>query len=243
MICATHVASFLCGISLKHLSENKNTPRIITSLARYHQYYQIRKFMRKPSYLNKYESYFQNPIKKYLPIRHISIPSVRRNRDGNLFISKRTVNYSTTDYKSFVAYDSQGPTKIGQKLFQQSVESYVYAVLGAQAKTRWSIVNLVAKRSQTQDVFHKLVQDTIAQSDTTVTISNMRRAIKDTNVVLNHAISKQNNNFGKSDRRFQRHAHHRNKDMSFGYNTNVNEVVRGGGGNRSSLSESLRAQI
>ena len=36
MICATYVASFLCGISLKHLSENKNTPKIITSLPRYH---------------------------------------------------------------------------------------------------------------------------------------------------------------------------------------------------------------
>ena len=76
MICATYVASFLCRISLKHLSKNKNTPKIITSLARYHLYYQIRKFMRKPSVLNKYKSHFQNPIRKYLPIRHIDIPSV-----------------------------------------------------------------------------------------------------------------------------------------------------------------------
>ncbi len=30
-------------------------------------------------------------------------------------------------------------TKIGQKLLQQSIESYVYAVLGAQAKTRWMV--------------------------------------------------------------------------------------------------------
>ncbi len=142
MICTTYVASFLCGISLKHISENKNTPKITTSLVRYHLYYQIRKFMKKPSLLNKfYKSHFQNRIKKYLPIRHISIPSVGRDREGNYFISKGTVNYSATDYKSFVAYDSQGLTEIAQKRFQQSVESYVYAVLGAQAKTRWSIVN------------------------------------------------------------------------------------------------------
>ena len=42
---------------------------------------------------------------------------------------------------------------------------------------------------QTQEVFKKLVNDTIIQSDPTVTISNMRKAIKDTNVVLNTAIS------------------------------------------------------
>ena len=190
MICATYVASFLCGISLKHLSEDKNTPKIIPSLARYHLYYQIRKFMKKPSILNKYKSYFQNPIIKYLPMRHIDIPSVGRDRDGTFFIAKGIVNYSTTNYKSFVAYDSERLTKIGQKRFQQSVESYVYAVLGAQAKTRWSIVNLGAKSSQTQDVFHKLVEDTIAQSDTTVTISHMRRSIRDTHVVLNLAISR-----------------------------------------------------
>ena len=42
---------------------------------------------------------------------------------------------------------------------------------------------------QTQEVFKKLVNDTVIQNDPTVTISNMRRAIKDTNVVLNTVIS------------------------------------------------------
>ncbi len=118
--------------------------------------------MKKLSLLNKYKSYFQNPIKKYLPIRHISTPSVGRDRDGNYFISKGTINYSATDCKSFVAYDSQGLTKIGQKRFQQSVESYVYAVLGAQAKTRWSIEPKAHKPKTS------FTNDTIAQSDTTV---------------------------------------------------------------------------
>ena len=68
------------------------------------------------------------------------------------------------------------------------MKSYVYCILGAQAK-RWSIVNAGAKSSQTQDVFHQLVNDTIIQSDPTVTISDMRRAIRDTNVVLNMAIT------------------------------------------------------
>ena len=67
--------------------------------------------------------------------------------------------------------------------------SYVYAVLGAQAKTRWPIVGEGAKSLQTQDVFHKIVEETIVENDVTILISNMRTAIKNTNVVLNMAIS------------------------------------------------------
>ncbi|CAB4029964.1 Hypothetical predicted protein, partial [Paramuricea clavata] len=37
---------------------------------------------------------------------------------------------------------SRGLTKVGQKLFQQFIEAFVYSVLGAQAKTRWSITDL-----------------------------------------------------------------------------------------------------
>ncbi len=89
----------------------------------------------------------------------------------------------------FVATKTDGLTKLGQKLLQQSVESYVYAVLGAQASLRFPIVGEGAKSLQTQDKFRTIVKETIAQSDVSVTISNMRTAIANTNVVLNMAIS------------------------------------------------------
>ena len=60
--------------------------------------------------------------------------------------------------------------------------------IGAEARTRWSIVGKGAKSSQTQDVFRKIVEDTIVQNDTTVLISNMRTSIQATNVVLNLAV-------------------------------------------------------
>ena len=65
----------------------------------------------------------------------------------------------------------------------------MYAVLGAQAKTRWAIVGEGAKSLQTQDVFRTIVEETVTQSDVTITLSNMRTAITNTNVVLNMAIS------------------------------------------------------
>ncbi len=189
MLCATYVASFLCGISIKHLTESEDTQKIITSMVRYHLYYQIRKFMKDPSLLYRYAFQFKKPVKKYLPIKHIDVNSVGPDRDGNYEVYKGTVNYSMTDYKSLIAQSTTGLTKIGLKLLQQAVESYVYAVLGAQAKTRWSIVGEGAKSSQTQDVFYPIVEETIVESDVTIYISNMRTAIASTNVILNMAIS------------------------------------------------------
>ena len=96
---------------------------------------------------------------------------------------------SLEDWKTFIKENSDGLTKTGQKPFQLAVESYVYSVLGAQAQTRWPIVSQGAKSLQTQDIFHRLVKDTVTQDDSVKAISDMRLAIKNTNVVLNLAIS------------------------------------------------------
>ena len=97
--------------------------------------------------------------------------------------------HSLSDYGLFVAQKSNGLTPLGQLLFQQSVESFVYSVLGSQAVTRWPIVSQGAKSSQTQVEFRKIVHDTIVEDDQTITIGNMRKAIADTHVILNTAIS------------------------------------------------------
>ena len=99
------------------------------------------------------------------------------------------MNKSDDDWTTLIKGDSDWLTKTEQKPFQLAAESYVYSVLGAQAQTRWSIVGQGAKSLQTQDIFHKLVKDTITQDDPVKAISDMRLAIKNTNVVLNIAIS------------------------------------------------------
>ena len=43
------------------------------------------------------------------------------------------------DYKTLIPKKSRGLIRVGQKLFLLSIEGFVYSVLGAQAKTRWSI--------------------------------------------------------------------------------------------------------
>ena len=101
----------------------------------------------------------------------------------------KVVNDSDNDWMKFIKDDSDGLTKTGQVLLQSAIESYVYSVLGAQAQTRWPIVGQGAKSLQTQQIFHRLVQDTVAQDNPSKAISDMRKAIQDTNVVLNMAIT------------------------------------------------------
>ena len=98
---------------------------------------------------------------------------------------RAAVEFSGTYYNSFISFHSDG---VGQKLFRESLESFNYCVLGAEARTRWSIVGKGAKSLQTQDVFRTIVNDTIVQNDTTILISNMRKSIQATNVVLNLAV-------------------------------------------------------
>ena len=219
-IIAAYVSTYVCGISTQHMEYNEATPGIITSMVRYRLYYQISKFLKDPSKLDRYITHVPNNIKKHKPTTDVWTDEFDQGSEEintwlserpkgekvrNYRYSKNSKGYFTgiyyqkvtgqslndvNDYKKFIATTTDGLTKIGKKLLQQSIESYMYAVLGAQAKTRWPIVGEGAKSLQTQDVFRTIVKETIAQSDVTITISNMRTAIASTNVVLNMAISR-----------------------------------------------------
>ncbi len=173
---------------------NEDTPGIITSMVRYHLYYQISKFLKDPSKLDRYISHVPNTIKKHKPTSDMwtdafdqgseeintwlseqkdksKIRNYRYSKNSKGYVTNITYEKITgqspndvNDYKKFIATTTDGLTKIGQKLFQQSIESYVYAVLGAQAKTRWPFIGEGAKSLQTQEVFRTIVKETIAQS-------------------------------------------------------------------------------
>ncbi len=213
---AAYVTTYVCGISTKHFEYNDHTPGIITSMARYHLYYHMSRFLRDPSELERYMKYIIPFVRRHTPYVKIWEDSFyktdmtlnewyewAKNRDPKVrnysYDKKRggfkyqslcgTRNGHANDYRRFIAHETWGLTKIGQKLFQRSVQSYVYAVLGAPAKTRWPIVGEGAKSLQTQDVFYTIAKETIAESNVTIMISNMRTAIASTNVVVNMAIS------------------------------------------------------
>jgi hypothetical protein len=120
----------------------------------------------------------------------------------NGFLKGIKVNYeertsvklvSKSDYRRFVCKPLTDPpyglTEIGLLLLGESIEAFTYAVLGAQAATRSPITGSYGKSSATQVKFGALVEDCVIQADPVVTLSNMRIAIRDTNVVLNTAVT------------------------------------------------------
>ena len=223
MICGAYIASYLSGISLMNLHDDHP---LISTFVRYHFYYQIRKFMQNPVLIDKYDV---SEVRKHIPIFYKKEKSVGADNEGNHYMFRVAIESSGTDYRSFIAYESSGLTIIGQQLFQESLESFNYSVLGAEARTRWSIVGKGAKSSQTQDVFKKIVEDTIIQSDTTVSISNMRASIQATNVVLNLAVVPNvilmPSNFVILDKKIEGYNNiltTATEEMSFGINRNVN---------------------
>ena len=225
MICGAYIASHLSGISLLNLFD-RSAGNLISSFVRYHFYYQIRKFMQHPKLIHQYDV---SGVKKYIPYKVVERESEGTDGDDNIFVYMTYIEHSSTDYRSFIAYQSEGLTPIGQKLFQESLESFNYSVLGAEARTRWSIVGKGAKSSQTQDVFRKIVEDTIIQSSSTVLISNMRKSIQATNVVLNLAVVPNvilmPSNFvilSKKIKGYNNVLTTATEDMTFGVNKNVN---------------------
>ena len=147
-----------------------------------------RKFVRTRENISLW--YQQHPNKRNIRrYRYV----MTKNNTGVLGIEYEEVDHvmpkSDDDWTTFIKEDSDGLTKTGQKLFQLAAESYVYSVLGAQAQTRWPIVSQGAKSLHTQDIFHRFVKDTVTQDDPVRAISDLRLMIKNTNVVLNLAIS------------------------------------------------------
>ena len=182
--------------------------------------------MQNPELIEQYDI---SEVRKHIPAVYKNEDSVGTDGDGNRYVYRVAIERSGTDYRSFIAYESSGLTTIGQKLFQESLESFNYSVLGAEARTRWSIVGKGAKSSQTQDVFRKIVKDTIVQNDTTVLISNMRASIQATNVVLNLAVVPNvilmPSNFVILDKKIEGYNNiltTATEEMSFGINKNVN---------------------
>ena len=210
---AAYIISHLGGISRKHLTGDNNVVTSIARYCIYyhmkrftgtpekmspyitndikkmiqknipHKRIWVHKFERTRADLNYWHSHHANKhnIRNY---RY----RMSANNTGVLGIEyegvSKVVNDSDNDWMKFIKDDSDGLTKTGQVLLQSAIESYVYRVLGAQAQTRWPIVGQGAKSLQTQQIFHRLVQDNPSKA-----ISDMRKAIQDKNVVLNMAIT------------------------------------------------------
>jgi len=92
-------------------------------------------------------------------------------------------------YLYFLLNSPKGLTKAGLSRLNQSIEAFVYCILGAQVQTRSSIVGDYGSAQETQTVFLQLFESSIVETDISKSIQRYQLAIQQSKQKLDMAIA------------------------------------------------------
>ena len=106
--------------------------------------------------------------------------------DGNLiyFIEPDV----STQYDWFAPKTAAGLTQAGLSRINQSIEAYVYCILGAQVNVRSSILGEGGRAKEAQIEFLTLMEDAIRQPDLAKSVQRYQLAVNEAKVRLNLAV-------------------------------------------------------
>ena len=106
--------------------------------------------------------------------------------DGNLiyFIEPGV----STQYDWFAPKTAAGLTQAGLSRINQSIEAYVYCILGAQVNVRSSILGEGGRAKEAQTEFLTLMEDSIRQPDLAKSVQRYQLAVDEAKVRLNLAV-------------------------------------------------------
>ena len=98
-------------------------------------------------------------------------------KDGNLiaFIELDSVVFSQYDW--FAPNKTSGLTQAGLARINQSIEAFVYCILGAQVNVRSSIIGAGGRAKEAQTEFLTLMEDAIRQPDLAKSMQRYRLAV------------------------------------------------------------------
>ena len=107
---------------------------------------------------------------------------------GNLiyYIEPDDSAYSQADW--FCPNVAEGLTQAGLSRINQSIEAFVYCVLGSQVNVRSSILGTGGRAKEAQSEFLVLVEDAIRQPDLAKSIQRYQLAVDEAKVRLNFAV-------------------------------------------------------
>ena len=106
--------------------------------------------------------------------------------DGNLiYFIERDV---CTQYDWFAPKTAAGLTQAGLSRINQSIEAYVYCILGAQVNVRSSILGEGGRAKEAQTEFLTLMEDAIRQPDLAKSVQRYQLAVNEAKVRLNLAV-------------------------------------------------------
>jgi len=100
-----------------------------------------------------------------------------------------STHQNRSQYNWFVPEKSKGLTKSGVARLNNSIEAYVYTILGSQVNTRSSILGDSGSAIETQQVFLQLFESSIIERDISKRVQRYQLAIQEAKVRLDLAIS------------------------------------------------------
>ena len=111
-----------------------------------------------------------------------------KGKDGNLiyYIKPDDDAYGQADW--FCPNVAEGLTQAGLARINQSIEAFVYCVLGSQVNVRSSILGSGGRAKEAQSEFLVLVEDSIRQSDLAKSVQRYQLAVDEAKVRLNLAV-------------------------------------------------------
>ena len=89
----------------------------------------------------------------------------------------------------FMLENSEGLTQSGMSRLTQSIEAFVYCIVGSQVNVRSSIIGSGGSAKKVQNEFLVLMVDSIRQPDISKSVQRSQLAVDEAKVKLNLAIS------------------------------------------------------
>ena len=108
--------------------------------------------------------------------------------DGNLIAYIELDPVADSQYDWFAPKTSAGLTQAGLARVNQSIEAFVYCILGAQVNVRSSILGEGGRAKEAQTEFLTLVEDAIRQPDLAKSVQRYQLAVDEAKVRLNLAV-------------------------------------------------------
>ena len=107
---------------------------------------------------------------------------------GNLIYYMKTGTKASIQYDWFAPKTAPGLTQAGLSRINQSIEAFVYCILGAQVNIRSSILGEGGRAKQAQTEFLTLMEDAIRQPDLSKSVQKYQLAVDQAKARLNLAV-------------------------------------------------------
>ena len=107
---------------------------------------------------------------------------------GNRVSYIRPDGVAATQYDWFAPKKAAGLTQAGLSRINQSIEAFVYCIMGAQVNVRSSILGEGGRAKEAQTEFLTLMEDAIRQPDLSKSVQRYQLAVDEAKVRLNLAV-------------------------------------------------------